>query len=596
MDSDAVRRDDAAGDGDRSRALTWGDPAARDALLLLAHDVRNRAGFGTCAIEVLRADGMLEFVAISDVRGRETEWLGRARPDEAIQQALALGADYGPLTFVASEWFTAEASAALDPYAIIPDLPPSDDPDRWRADDMLVARITDDRGQLGGLLFLDEPHSGKRLTDDELAALSRELALPLRAVLTAFEREAFAHRARLSDAARDAVHSLSSRSGVSAFLEAARPHLERGLRASRLGVRLFDSVGAAYGDTMPGCPPDLVAVLDGAAKRAWRSSSVLIVEQHAVWGDDALPADVRTRLSQHLADCGGATLVCLPLGDAAERVVHLMLMRQETRWTEAESLAAKAVGHDLGRAIRLARSFEREAELVAELRRVEAERTEFARTVSHELKNPLAVVAANVELMQLMVDDEELQSMLAAAERGTLRMERLLDDLGTLSRVGSTPAGSSGVPVDLSAVVKDVAASSFAVADVDGVKLVSTCEDGLTVRGDAADLNAAFSNVVSNAVKYSDRGGLIQVELTVHEGEARFTCTDQGIGISEEDQARLFTDFFRSTNPGALQRPGTGLGLVIVRRIVERHSGTVSLESELGVGTTVTITLPLLRA
>ena len=580
----------------RSRALTWGDAGARGALHLLAKDVSTRAGFATCAIEVLRADDMLEFVAIAAARDSDERYVGRARPLAAMRQVLDLGADYGRLTFVAGEWFTDEASAALDPYSVIPDLPASDDPTVWQADDMLVARVTDDRGRLSGLLFLDEPLSGKRLTDAELAQLADDLALPLRAVLTAFEREAFASRARLTDATRDAVHGLSSRTGVAGFLEAARPHLEKGLRASSLGVRLFDPVGAAYGDTMEGCPHDLVAALDAAARRAWQRSSVVIVEPHAVWGDDELEREIGSRLSEHLAEWGAATLVCLPLGDADEPVGHLLVMRREMRWTEAESQAAQAVGHDVGRAIRLARAFEREAELVAELRRVDAERSEFARTVSHELKNPLAVVAANVELLQLMVEDDEQQQMLAAIDRGTLRMERLLDDLGTLSRVGITPTTSAGAPVDLTHLVTDVADATRAVADVVGVKLVCSCEDGLWVTGDHDDLSAALGNLVSNAVKYSDRGGLVLVELVAEGDEVRFTCADQGIGISAGDQVRLFTDFFRSTNPGALQRPGTGLGLVIVRRIVERHGGTVSLDSELGVGTTVTVRLPVLTA
>lgn len=587
--------DDADSASPRSRALTWGDDGARGALHLLAKDVGTRAGFATCAIEVLRADDMLEFVAIAAARDSDERYVGRARPLAAMRQVLDLGADYGRLTFVAAEWFTEEAAAALDPYSVIPDLPESDDPTDWQADDMLVARVTNDRGQLCGLLFLDEPLSGKRLTDAELAQLSDDLALPLRAVLTAFEREAFAHRARLTDATRDAVQGLSSRT-VSGFLEAARPHLEKGLRASSLGVRLFDPVGAAYGDTMEGCPHDLVAALDAAARRAWQRSSVVIVEPHAVWGDEELERATGPRLSEHLAEWGAATLVCLPLGDADEPVGHLLVMRREMRWTEAESQAARAVGHDVGRAIRLARAFEREAELVAELRRVDAERSEFARTVSHELKNPLAVVAANIELLQLMVEDEEQQQMLAAIDRGTLRMERLLDDLGTLSRVGITPTTADGSPVDLTHLVMDVADATRAVADVVGVKLVCSCEDDLWVTGDHDDLSAALGNLVSNAVKYSDRGGLVLVELIAEGDEVRFTCADQGIGISDEDQGRLFTDFFRSTNPGALQRPGTGLGLVIVRRIIERHGGTVSLDSELGVGTTVTVRLPVAPA
>lgn len=577
----------------RLRALTWGDDAARAALTLLAEDVRHRAGFATCAIEVLRADQMLEFVAIADERGTEEERLGMASPVSVMDQVIALGADHGPLTFVPAEAYTPEAWGALEPYAVIPELPPSALPDAWRAEDMLVARISDEDGQLHGMLYLDEPVSGRRLTDSELDRLGEELALPLRAVRTTFEREEFAHRARLTDAAREAVRGLSSRTGVAAFVEAARPHLADGLRASTLGVRLFDASGTAYGDEVPGCPPELVRALDEAARRAWLRGGVVIVEPQAVWGDPDLDEEEGGRLSEHLVACGAAAMVCVPLGDADEPVGHLLVMRQEARWTEAESLAAREVGHDVGRAIQLARAFEREAELVAELRRVDAERAEFARTLAHELKNPLAVLVANLELIEHVESPEQQERMLAAMDRGTRRMELLLDALSTLSRVARN-APLPEAAVDLSTLVSEVVESTRAMAEREGVDLVEHCEAGLHVRGDAEDLVAAVSNLLGNAVKYSDPGGKVVVELSREGDRAVLVCSDDGLGISEEDRGRLFSDFFRSTNPEARRRPGSGLGLAIVRRAVARHGGTIDLESRLGVGSTFTVTLPAL--
>jgi signal transduction histidine kinase len=577
----------------RLRALTWGDDAARAALTLLAEDVRHRAGFATCAIEVLRADEMLEFVAIAADRGTGSERLGLASPVSVMEQVLALGAHHGPLTFVAAESYTPEAWDALQPYAVVPELAASDAPDAWRAEDMLVARIDDEGGQLHGLLYLDEPVAGRRLTDAELVRLGEELAFPLRAVRVTFEREELAHRARLTDAAREAVRGLSSRTGVTAFVAAARPHLTAGLRASTLGVRLFGAGGTAYGDEMPGCPVELVHALDAAARRAWSRGGVVIVEPQAVWGDPVLEAEVGSRLSEHLVECGAAAMVCVPLGDADEPVGHLLVMRQEARWTEAESLAARDLGHDVGRAVQLARAFEREAELVAELRRVDAERAEFARTISHELKNPLAVLVANLELMENSGTSADQQRMLAAMDRGTQRMERLLDALSTLSRVARN-APLPEVGLDLSALVAEVVESTRAMAEREGVELVELREDGLRVRGDAEDLVAAVSNLVGNAVKYSDPGGKVVVELRQEGDRVVLACTDEGLGISEEDHERLFTDFFRSTNPEARRRPGSGLGLAIVQRAVARHGGTIDSESQLGVGSTFTVTLPAL--
>ena len=102
-------------------------------------------------------------------------------------------------------------------------------------------------------------------------------------------------------------------------------------------------------------------------------------------------------------------------------------------------------------------------------------------------------------------------------------------------------------------------------------------------------------NLVGNAVKYSRRGDTVTVSTERTERFVRLVCHDTGIGISKADQEELFTEFFRSTNPDALTQPGTGLGLSIVRRIVQRHGGSIRLESDLGVGSTFTVRLPLSR-
>ena len=118
-------------------------------------------------------------------------------------------------------------------------------------------------------------------------------------------------------------------------------------------------------------------------------------------------------------------------------------------------------------------------------------------------------------------------------------------------------------------------------------------DEAVVVRGEPEELFQLFSNLVGNAIKYSDPGGRVAVRVALRDGEVVTTVEDAGIGISPHDQEQLFREFFRSTNPEALSRPGTGLGLAIVARIVKRHSGTIELDSERGRGTTVTITLPV---
>jgi signal transduction histidine kinase len=115
------------------------------------------------------------------------------------------------------------------------------------------------------------------------------------------------------------------------------------------------------------------------------------------------------------------------------------------------------------------------------------------------------------------------------------------------------------------------------------------------VIGERSELDKMVHNLVSNAVKYTPTGGAVTVACSVEGGDAVLVFQDEGIGIAADDRARLFDEFFRSSDPAAQARPGTGLGLAIVRRVVEHHHGTVDVESELGAGSTFTVRIPRRR-
>jgi signal transduction histidine kinase len=111
--------------------------------------------------------------------------------------------------------------------------------------------------------------------------------------------------------------------------------------------------------------------------------------------------------------------------------------------------------------------------------------------------------------------------------------------------------------------------------------------------GDELRLRELFLNLVDNAVKYSKQGGTVNIALTVEQGEARLSVADRGIGIAPEDQARIFDRFFRTDDARAHTKKGTGLGLAICAWIVESHQGRIDVKSEVGLGSTFTVTLPL---
>ncbi len=579
----------------RARDDGWGDDKARQAVRVIADDARRRTDFGTCEVEVLRPDGMLEFVAIAGNDEADEEMLRRASPFAAMKPALSLGAEYGAWTFVAQEWLTPEASQLLDEYCWIPDIPETGSPDQWRPKDILAARIVDDRGHLRALMYLDEPVSGRRPDPPALRQLAHDLQLSLRAVLTAIEREELSQQVRLTEAAREVVRASSSRVGYHDLLNQAHDHLVVGFNADDLVVYDFADPATRDGSAAH-LPPTLLAAVEAAARRGWDSQTVLLMEAGRVWGDDALHDDHRDALTEHLIDHGVAELVVVPIGAGPEAFGMFVLARSVggARWTESESWAALGIGHDLGRALLSTRARERELELMAELRRLDAYRSELIRTVSHELKNPLGVIVGHVEMLESMSGlPVEAEPSLRALGRSSSRLTGVVDDLLLLSRIGNPDTPLDRHPVDLAPILRDVLEDETVHARHAGVHLRPPSYAGdLVVPGDAKELLRLVANLVNNAIKYSTSGGRVETELERAGDTVVFRCRDDGLGISGPDRQRLFNEFFRSTNPEALARPGTGLGLAIVARIASRHGGRIDVESTLGVGTTFRVTLP----
>ena len=301
-------------------------------------------------------------------------------------------------------------------------------------------------------------------------------------------------------------------------------------------------------------------------------------------------------LVEFLDGIGIGSVLFVPLGAGAECVGFLVLARisDEPPWTSMEYDAALGIGHDLGRAVANARQLDMERALVARLRDLDDYRSELMNTVAHELRSPLTAVMGNLEMVEAgdRLSDRDRRSV-EAALRGARRIEKVIDDLLTVARYSDPRMAFDEVDVDLRAVVLDVVEESGHVAAARHIAIVTDLpREPVHAPGSAAELHRALANLVGNAVKYSDDEASVVVRIEARKDDVRLVVEDRGIGISEDDQTNLFREFQRSSNPEALRRPGTGLGLVIVQRIVRRHRGYIRVESELGRGTTVTITLP----
>ncbi|WP_051246854.1 sensor histidine kinase [Nocardioides halotolerans] len=220
--------------------------------------------------------------------------------------------------------------------------------------------------------------------------------------------------------------------------------------------------------------------------------------------------------------------------------------------------------------------------------------------LSHQLQNPVAAITGNLELLfdQLEPGDTR-ERPLRAIERATGRIQSMIEDLLALAKVNNPDRPLHEVEVDLVALVRDVGDSVRAEAAAADVKVRLDLPAGpLLVSGDPGELEDLVGNLLSNALKYSDAGGSVTAtaQRVVQGGTAyvELCVADEGIGIAQEEQGRLFEEFFRSESVEARTRPGTGLGLTVVERVVRRHRGRIELESELGDGTTFRVLLPAL--
>ena len=220
--------------------------------------------------------------------------------------------------------------------------------------------------------------------------------------------------------------------------------------------------------------------------------------------------------------------------------------------------------------------------------------------LSHQLQNPVAAITGNLELLfDNLEPGDRSERPLRAIERATGRIQAMIQDLLALAKVNNPDRPLHEVEVDVPALVRVVGDSVRAEAAAGDVKVqLDLPADPLLVRGDPGELEDLVGNLVSNAIKYSDPGDSVtaSVQRVVQGGSAyvELAIIDQGIGIAEEEQSRLFEEFFRSDDVAARTRPGTGLGLAVVDRVVRRHRGRIEVESELGEGTTFRVLFPAL--
>jgi signal transduction histidine kinase len=305
------------------------------------------------------------------------------------------------------------------------------------------------------------------------------------------------------------------------------------------------------------------AMLTGAMATA---PAVLLVQQLRGDGDDAIAITI------------GATVLCALVLLRLTGMIHaLERLRAEERLARAEAETAQRL---------LTEQNER-------LREADRLKDEFVALISHDLRTPLTSITGYVELA--LEDDltEETRGFLGVVERNAERLLALVNDLLFVARLQAGEMSLDRGDVDLADIVRDGVRSLGPRAAAKRISLTYDVDALPPVYADRGRMLQVLDNFLSNAVKFTPDGGSVHVSLRRAGDRAALEVTDTGIGIPSDAQRRLFERFFRAENAVARQLPGTGLGLYIARVIAEAHGGSLSVQSELGNGSTFRLELPL---
>ncbi len=337
----------------------------------------------------------------------------------------------------------------------------------------------------------------------------------------------------------------------------------------------------AFTAMLEGVADPLLLVERGRIARANRAA-LRLLGAHVV-GEDARLAIRHPAAAERLASAG-------PMAEADE-IELVGLGTREQRWQMR--IVPLSVGEgQRGDGRRMVHLTDRSGAYAAERMRVD-----FVANASHELRTPLAGILGFIETLadpELGKDDETRQRFLGIMEREARRMQRLVDDLMSLSRIEAEKYRAPDSAVDLSELVAEVVAVFRSGHGDRGREVEMEIAPALPpVQGDRAQLSQLLHNLIGNSAKYGRAGTPIQVRLSEGpSGMTRLVVADEGEGIGPDHLPRLTERFYRVDSGRSRAVGGTGLGLAIVKHIVERHRGRLDIASVLGKGTSISVLVP----
>lgn len=454
----------------------------------------------------------------------------------------------------------------------------------------------------GDLADLEAPYpSGSADPAGAAGGTLADLALDLAAVHTQVE-VAFEHRLAVERQLRDVATGLHSVLDVDAVLSFGVAEIGNALGQRALVLRVEQHAPATVLAQwfVDGVPPiredrghDLPEQIRGLARRIADRYETFCLEDAR--SDPVIDAETRAYFA-----CSGVYATISAAVRGPEDEVLLIAVHDVTSprcWTDAQITLFDGIVHEITTALHNAAAFEQRRLALRTRLELDREKDEFISNVSHELRTPLTSVLGYLELLEdgdggeLNPEQRELTRVIG---RNASRLLTLTEDLLLLSRVQTSDTPSAWDHVEVGELLAAVEETLRPQAEHRELLLTAApTAPGMLVAGDGTELERAVLNVAANAVKFTRAGGRVRLDATADAGRVHLVVEDTGIGIPEQERARLFDRFFRGAAAHEHAVTGSGLGLAIAHRIVQRHGGTLTVDSVEGEGTTVRIVLPL---
>ncbi|MGL4232594.1 MAG: phosphate regulon sensor histidine kinase PhoR [Casimicrobium sp.] len=365
---------------------------------------------------------------------------------------------------------------------------------------------------------------------------------------------------------RDIRELLRDPAAFAVPFEQAMAALRTKLKEGEQGVRDRDAE-LAQRRQITNAIPDGLFLLDRDNRIVWCNQSALVMHSLDAFRDVGKPIGQLIRAPEFLSYLANDT--------SSEPVVQM----------GSRTLSFRLEATNDGNRLLLARD-------VTERERLDRMRRDFVANVSHELRTPLTVVAGYVETIRdLPVAEHDRVRYIELIDTQTANMNRLVADLLTLARLENEQTPTEDSMVALASVARDALGDAVALSN-GAHRFETNVDDALRIRGSAAELRTAISNLLSNAVRYTPKDGAIHLRVASENDQVVVEVKDTGLGIAPEHIPRLTERFYRVDRSRSRDTGGTGLGLAIVKHVAQRHRAQFEIESTLGQGSTFRLLLP----